>query len=156
MIRATSSSRSQVPFSEGGCILHQRMASWIPFRTCEHEICSHLGLGSSFRRVMGRGRYHDLHRAVLVLSLQGVTKVRESQMSRELKALPLEHFAEEYSSYLFPFSSWSSVSQQGNVEFFTWEIPPMLRQTIDNDNLFYGSSSPRCLLHSLTESSGKV
>ena len=33
--------------------------------------------------------------AVLVLSLQGVTQVRESQMSRELQALPLEKFAVE-------------------------------------------------------------
>lgn len=33
--------------------------------------------------------------AVLVLGLQGVTKVRESQMSIEFQALPLKKFAVE-------------------------------------------------------------
>lgn len=95
VIRAISSSCSQFTFSEEECIFRQRMASWIPFRTCEHKICSHMGLGSSFRRVVGQGRDYDVLWALLVLSLQGVTKVRESQMSRELQALPLEKFAVE-------------------------------------------------------------
>lgn len=54
-----------------------------------------MGLGSSFRRVVGRGRDCDVLWAVLVLNLQGVTKVRESQMSRALQALPLEKCAVE-------------------------------------------------------------
>lgn len=44
---------------------------------------------------MGRGRDCDVLWAVLVLNLQGVTKVRESQMSRALQALPLEKCAVE-------------------------------------------------------------
>lgn len=66
-----------------------RMASWRPLGTCEHQVCSHMGLGSNFRKVMGWGRYYALLQAVLVLSLQGVTKVRESQMSLELWTQPL-------------------------------------------------------------------
>lgn len=52
-----------------------------------------MGLGSNFRRVVGWGRYYIKLQAALVLGLQGVTKVRESQMSKELQALPLEKFA---------------------------------------------------------------
>lgn len=54
-----------------------------------------MGLGSNFRRVVGWGRYYDVLQAVLVLGLQGVTKVRESQMSIELQALPFGKFAVE-------------------------------------------------------------
>lgn len=54
-----------------------------------------MGLGSNFRRVVRWGRYYLALQAVLVLGLQGVTKVRESQMSVELQALPLEKFAVE-------------------------------------------------------------
>lgn len=52
-------------------------------------------LGSNFRRVVRWGRNYLALQAVLVLSLQGVTEVRESQMAIELQALPLEKFAIE-------------------------------------------------------------
>lgn len=94
-IRTISSSSSQSTFGEGECTLHQGMASWIPLWTREHEICGHMGLGSDFRRAVRRGRYDFTLQAALVLSLQGVTKVRESQMSIELLALPLKKFAVE-------------------------------------------------------------
>lgn len=73
------------------------MVSWTPFRTRGYKICSHLGLGSNFRRVVGWGRYYVALQAVLVLGLQGVTKVRESQMSIEFQALTLKKLAVEIS-----------------------------------------------------------
>jgi len=54
-----------------------------------------MGLGSNFRKAVGWGRYCDVLQAALVLGLQGVTKVRESQMSVELQALPFGKFAVE-------------------------------------------------------------
>lgn len=54
-----------------------------------------MGLGSNFRRAVGWGRYYDVLQAALALGLQGVTKVRESQMSIELQALPFRKFAVE-------------------------------------------------------------
>lgn len=47
-----------------------------------------MGLGSNFSRVVGWRRYYDVLQAALVLSLQGVTKVTESQMSIERQDLP--------------------------------------------------------------------
>lgn len=35
------------------------------------------------------------------------------------------------------------------MEFFTWELALVLHQAIDNDNIFYTSSSPKYLFHSL-------
>lgn len=60
-----------------------------------------MGLGSDFRRMVRWGRYDFTLQGVLVLGLQGVTKVRESQMSIELLALPLKKFAVEIFSPLY-------------------------------------------------------
>lgn len=95
VLRAISSARSQFTFSEEACRLHQRMASRIPFRTCEQETCSPMGLGSGFRRTVGWERIYDRLWAVLVLSLQGVAEVRESQMSSEPQTLPFKKSAIE-------------------------------------------------------------
>lgn len=35
------------------------------------------------------------------------------------------------------------------MEFFTWELSPVLHQAIDSDNIFNTSSSPKYLFHSL-------
>lgn len=83
-----SYSSSQFTFSEGRCDFAKEWLPRVPFRTCEHKIRSHMGLGSDFSRVVGWGRSDDVLQAALVLSLQGVAKVRESQMSIEHQALP--------------------------------------------------------------------
>lgn len=77
---------------------------------------------------------------------KGSQRLENHRCQVSLRPYPLRNLPQKSSSL---FSLWSSVNSQGNVEFFTWELSPVLDQAIGNDNIFNTSSSPKYLFHSL-------